>query len=144
MNGVGWNGGKPADREETRSMRRLFGSVGHGLFVGLAVASAMAATVSSGRAASTEENYERFCSACHGKDGSGNGPAAKVLNKHPGDFTDCNAMKAHKREFLLRIIAEGGAAVGRSSQMPGMSKKLSPKEIEELAHYVSTGFCKPR
>jgi mono/diheme cytochrome c family protein len=93
-------------------------------------------------AASPEENYHRLCRSCHGDDGSGNGPAAKVLSKHPGNFTDCEAMKAHDRGFLVKIIAEGGPAVGRSSQMPGSAKKLSAKEIEELADLVAKGFCK--
>jgi mono/diheme cytochrome c family protein len=93
-------------------------------------------------AASVEENYTKHCSPCHGQNGSGNGPAAKVLNKHPGDFTNCDVMRAYKREFLVKIIAEGGTAVGRSSQMPASAKKLSPEEIEGLVDHIATGFCK--
>lgn len=111
------------------------------LLVAVATMTAMG-TCFPARAADVKENYKRLCSMCHGEDGSGNGPAAKVLNKHPGDFTDCEAMKARDREFLVKIISDGGAAVGRSSQMPGRGQKLSPREIEELADYVSTGLCK--
>jgi mono/diheme cytochrome c family protein len=97
---------------------------------------------STATAANPQENYKKLCLTCHGADGSGNGPAAKMLNKHPGNFTNCEAMKAHDRAFVVKIIAEGGPAVGRSSQMPGSSKKLSAEEIDALADYVIKGFCK--
>jgi len=94
-------------------------------------------------AASPAENFHKLCRSCHGEDGSGNGPAAKVLSKNPGNFTDCEAMKAHDKAFLVKIISEGGPAVGRSSQMPGSGKKLSAEEIEQLADYVVKNFCHP-
>jgi len=93
--------------------------------------------------ASPTENYRKLCRSCHGDDGSGAGPAAKVLSKHPGDFTDCRTMQAHDRVFLVKIIADGGPAVGRSSQMPGSAKKLSATDIEALVDLVTKGFCKP-
>jgi mono/diheme cytochrome c family protein len=31
--------------------------------------------------------FESYCSACHGKDATGNGPAAKALVKAPADLT---------------------------------------------------------
>jgi cytochrome c oxidase cbb3-type subunit 3 len=102
---------------------------------------AVGVTHRTASAAPPGENYKKLCGTCHGDDGKGSGPAARVLDKQPGDFTDCQAMKAKKREFLVKIIAEGGRAVGRSAQMPASGKKLSPKEIEELADYVATHFC---
>lgn len=114
----------------------------HCLLIAVVMMSAVGTAWFPAGAADVKENYKKLCSTCHGEDGSGNGPAAKVLNKHPGDFTDCKAMKALDREFLVRIISDGGAAVGRSPQMPGRGQKLSQKEIEELADYVSTGLCK--
>jgi mono/diheme cytochrome c family protein len=95
----------------------------------------------SAPAAEAGDNYDRYCKSCHGADGSGKGPASAMLKTPSGNFADCAAMKALKREFLLKIIAEGGAAVGKSPQMPGLGKKLSPGEIEGLAVYVATHFC---
>ncbi|MFQ5666981.1 MAG: c-type cytochrome [Candidatus Binatia bacterium] len=92
-------------------------------------------------AESAAKNYEQLCRKCHGEDGSGNGPAAGVLDKHPGDFTDCAAMQERSRDFVVKIIAGGGAAVGRSVQMPVTGKKLSPEEVEALADYVMHHFC---
>jgi len=109
----------------------------------LAAALALLAVAGSAATAATpEENYKKLCQTCHGADGSGNGPVAKMLNKHPGSFADCEAMKAHDRAFVVKIIAEGGPGVGRSSQMPGSSKNLSAAEIEALADYVMKAFCK--
>lgn len=93
-------------------------------------------------AAAAAENYQKLCRNCHGDDGSGNGPVAAVLDKPPQNFTDCAAMAAHSREFLRKIITEGGGAVGESPQMPAFGKNLSAEEIEELTGYVATHFCR--
>jgi len=93
------------------------------------------------QAASAGDNYDQLCRKCHGDDGDGTGPAAAVLDKHPGNFTDCEAMKSRTHDFLVNIVTGGGAAVGRSPQMPASGKKLSPEEIDELAKYVASNFC---
>jgi len=92
-------------------------------------------------ASSVANNYHHYCVNCHGEDGSGNGPAAAVLDKSPTSFSDCATMKAQAPEVIAKIISEGGAAVGRSPQMPGHAKRLSPVEIDALAHYVADHFC---
>jgi mono/diheme cytochrome c family protein len=38
-------------------------------------------------ASSGEQMYQAYCSACHGKDGRGTGPAARALNTPPADLT---------------------------------------------------------
>jgi mono/diheme cytochrome c family protein len=92
-------------------------------------------------AAEAGENYDRYCKSCHGADGTGKGPASAILKTPPGNFADCAAMKALEHDFVLKIIAEGGGAVGKSPQMPALGKKLSPEEIKGLADYVTTHFC---
>ena len=37
--------------------------------------------------ASGKEMFETHCAVCHGKDGKGDGPAAKALKKPPADLT---------------------------------------------------------
>ena len=114
------------------------------LFVVVGLVGALNASPFAAAAEPVEKNYKKLCRPCHGDDGSGKGAAAGVLDKHPGDFTDCVAMKALTHDFLVKIISEGGAGVGRSSQMPASAKKLSTEEIGELATYISTHFCKDR
>lgn len=93
------------------------------------------------RAADTEETYQQFCASCHGEDGTGNGPAAFVLEKPPQDFSDCKAMASKSTEYLVKIITEGGAAVGKSVQMPASGKNLSAQQIAELADFIAHNFC---
>jgi mono/diheme cytochrome c family protein len=33
------------------------------------------------------DNFHAYCSPCHGRDGTGNGPVARVLKKPPSDLT---------------------------------------------------------
>lgn len=109
-----------------------------------ALACAAALTVAlaaSALAATPAENYAKKCRKCHGADGTGNGPAAAVLDVHPGNFTDCAKMASHDHAFLVKIITEGGKSVGKSEQMPAHKNKLSPEEIDALATYVATHFC---
>jgi mono/diheme cytochrome c family protein len=37
--------------------------------------------------ASGKEMYVQYCATCHGKDGKGDGPAAKAMKTAPGDLT---------------------------------------------------------
>ncbi len=123
----------------SRSVRRAM-FVG-GLALG-AVQVLVATAVDPAWSASAEENYGNLCRKCHGSDGSGNGPVAAVLSTHPSDFSDCDAVAKLTPEFLTKIIGEGGAAVGRSPQMPAVGKTLTSDEIDALVGYVTSEFCK--
>lgn len=52
--------------------------------------------------------FDSYCSACHGKDGTGNGPAAKALLKAPADLTKINARNGGKfPEVRVKRYIEG-------------------------------------
>ncbi len=76
------------------------------------------------------------CAACHGKDGKGQGPAAKAMKIKTADWTDKAAMEMLKDGFLKEIIGKGGKAVNKSKRMPGYSKKLKPENIQDLVAYI--------
>ncbi len=76
------------------------------------------------------------CAACHGKDGKGQGPAAKAMKIKTADWTDKGAMKMLKDDFLKDIITKGGKAVSKSKRMPAYSKKLKPADVVDLVAYV--------
>ena len=76
------------------------------------------------------------CAACHGKDGKGQGPAAKAMKIKTADWTDKDAMKMLKDDFLKDIITKGGKAVSKSKRMPGYSKKLKPADVGDLVAYI--------
>ncbi|MEE8075546.1 MAG: c-type cytochrome [Candidatus Binatia bacterium] len=76
------------------------------------------------------------CASCHGKDGKGQGPAAKAMKLMASDWTDKAAMEKLTDDFLNEIIANGGKAVNKSNRMPAYSKKLKPAEVTDLVAYV--------
>lgn len=76
------------------------------------------------------------CAACHGKNGKGQGPAAKAMKIKTTDWTDKAAMEMVKDDFLKDIITKGGKAVNKSKRMPGYSKKLKPADVVDLVAYV--------
>jgi mono/diheme cytochrome c family protein len=41
--------------------------------------------------AKPQQMYDSYCAVCHGKDGTGNGPAATALTKAPADLTKISA-----------------------------------------------------
>ena len=56
------------------------------------------------------------CASCHGKDGKGQGPAAKAMKIKTTDWTDKAAMEMVKDDFLKDIINKGGKAVNKSKR----------------------------
>ncbi len=76
------------------------------------------------------------CAACHGKDGKGQGPAAKAMKIKTADWTDKAAMEMLKDDFLKEIIGKGGKAVSKSKRMPAYAKKLKPEDIQDLVAYI--------
>ncbi len=72
------------------------------------------------------------CASCHGKDGKGQGPAAKAMKLKASDWTDKAAIKKMTGDFLKKINAKEGKA----KRMPGYSKKLKPAEVQDLVTYI--------
>ena len=50
------------------------------------------------------EMFRTYCAACHGQDGTGNGPAAEALKKAPANLTELAAKNAG--EFPAQRVAE--------------------------------------
>ncbi len=76
------------------------------------------------------------CASCHGKDGKGQGPAAKAMKIKTADWTDKAVMEMLKDDFLKEIIGKGGKAVSKSKRMPGYSKKLKPADVVDMVAYI--------
>lgn len=70
--------------------------------------------------ASGQEMYVSYCAACHGRDGTGNGPAAAALKVVPTDLT--MLAKKNGGEFpaahVVTILAGAGVAAHGSETMP--------------------------
>jgi len=80
--------------------------------------------------------YKQHCLRCHGEQGKGDGPASKILNPKPHDLSDKPFMAKLSDEDLFKVIAKGGAAVGKAKTMPAYEGKLKEKEINDLVAFV--------
>jgi len=79
--------------------------------------------------------FESRCFVCHGRTGQGNGPAAVGLNPPPADFTKPTWQAGISDADLMRVIKDGGSALGRSPLMPP-NGDLNERQIEALIAFV--------
>ena len=103
-------------------------------------AGATGARIASPRATSTPPDgailYTRWCAACHGFTGRGNGPNAANLPVKPAEHSSKEAMSVRPDDSLYDVIAAGGAAMNRSPRMPGFGATLSAAEIRSLVRHI--------
>ncbi len=85
-----------------------------------------------------EPLYERYCAACHGINGRGNGPAAAALRPQPIDMTEPVWQQGVSDDYLRRIIRDGGTAVGRSPQMAPWGFALDDQGLDDMVAYIRT------
>ncbi|MDA0667726.1 MAG: hypothetical protein O3A95_07000 [Planctomycetota bacterium] len=81
--------------------------------------------------------FDSYCVTCHGKTGKGDGIAAAGLPVKPASFTDAAWQASVTDEHLALVIAEGGAAAGKSPLMvaaPGA--KDNPELLNGLVAIV--------
>lgn len=82
--------------------------------------------------------YARWCAACHGSTGKGDGPNARSLPVMPAAHADAAAMSRRPDDSLYDTIAAGGAIMNRSPRMPAFGETLSPSEIRALVAHIRT------
>jgi mono/diheme cytochrome c family protein len=80
--------------------------------------------------------YARFCTACHGSRGNGDGPNARSLPVPPARHASREAMSARPDDSLYDTIAGGGAIMNRSPRMPAYGTTLSPAQIRALVRHI--------
>lgn len=80
-----------------------------------------------------QQVYQRYCFACHGNDGKGNGVLSKLLPINPTDHTDAGVMDAMDNRMLKKIILHGE---GRDSYMPAWDGILTEAEVDALVSYI--------
>jgi mono/diheme cytochrome c family protein len=83
------------------------------------------------------ELNEKYCSRCHNSESS----AERVSNHDnlsvpPHAFSDGATLNQINSANLLAIISHGGAALGKSPEMPPYSPTLSASDIDALAAYI--------
>ena len=91
-----------------------------------------------GDAAAGAVNYANFCASCHGDEGCGDGPVASTLDPKPAAHCDASVMDPLEDEYLVKVITEGGPAVGKSSMMAPWGGSLSEQDILDVVAYIRT------
>lgn len=81
--------------------------------------------------------FDTFCVTCHGTSGKGDGVAAAGLPVKPASFSDAAWQASVTDEHLALVIAEGGAAAGKSPLMtPAPGAKDNPELLNGLVAIV--------
>ncbi len=76
--------------------------------------------------------YGKHCRSCHGTKGKGDGPMAKNLKTHPGDFGSAEFQKHTDGEIYYMSI------IGRD-EMPNFEKEITdPEERWALVNFIRT------
>lgn len=78
--------------------------------------------------------YMKYCVACHGTGGKGNGPAATGLPSKPADFTDAIHSKFYSDRGRIYIITNGV----KGTPMVGWGSVLSQDEIRDVYLYIKS------
>jgi mono/diheme cytochrome c family protein len=82
--------------------------------------------------------YAKWCAACHGETGRGDGPNAASLPIKPAAHASRDAMAARPDDSLFDTIAAGGAVMNRSPRMPAFGATLAVAEIRALVRHIRT------
>jgi mono/diheme cytochrome c family protein len=82
--------------------------------------------------------YALYCASCHGAGGDGDGPVARALDPQPARHSDGTTMNELSDDYLFRVIAEGGAAVGKSPLMAPWAGTLDEAQIRALVAFIRT------
>lgn len=97
-----------------------------------------AVAVGDGDASRGQPLYVQYCASCHGERGAGDGPLAGTLQPAPSRHNDGGYMNKLSNDHLIKVIAEGGAAVGKSPLMAPWSGTLNPQQVADVARFVRT------
>ena len=97
------------------------------------------ATATTAAAAGSVDAHALFqarCAPCHGPNGKGDGPGAAALNPKPRNYTDTNWQNSVTDEHIKQTILYGGAAVGKSPNMPANPDLEGKPELDGLVKVV--------
>lgn len=90
----------------------------------------------SGDADNGKMYYMQNCTACHGADGTGDGPRAYFIYPRPRNFQHPASKARFNRPELFKAIKKG--VVGR--EMPAWEKVMSDQQIADITEYVFQTF----
>lgn len=83
-----------------------------------------------------ESVYGRYCAACHGELGAGDGPASPGLNPAPKNLAANEDSLSDG--YLFWRISQGGMSEPFNSAMPAWENVISETEIWQVVTYLRT------
>ncbi|HEX7632490.1 MAG TPA: cytochrome c [Lacunisphaera sp.] len=86
------------------------------------------------RATDAQENWDKNCASCHGKDGKGATKAGRMAGVK--DLTDPAYQKDIKDEKALAAIKDGIKDEKGKEKMKAFAEKLTPEEMKALVAHV--------
>ncbi len=86
--------------------------------------------------AHSEKVYKLFCTQCHGVTANGKGINAPHLTIQPKNHSNSKEMGSLTDDGIFLAIRNGGAAVGRSPEMPPFGGALSDDDITGLVRHL--------
>jgi len=88
-------------------------------------------------ASTAKATFNAKCVVCHGSVGAGDGPGAAALSPKPRAFGDAAWQGGVTDEQISKAIIEGGAAVGKSPNMPPNPELADkPEVVKQLVGIV--------
>lgn len=97
---------------------------------------ASVASAEAGDPRKGKETYAKFCTTCHGAVGKGDGPMGAGMNPKPKDLSDKAYNRSLKDDYLVKLIKEGGAALGKSPMMPKFGGTLKESELADVIAFL--------
>jgi mono/diheme cytochrome c family protein len=85
----------------------------------LLAGTALAQGIAKADPAKGKQVYSTYCQTCHGELGDGQGPAGKLLNPPPRNFTKGDFKFGEKDEDLFKTISNGAAMQKAKDGTPG-------------------------
>lgn len=87
--------------------------------------------------------YRRWCSSCHGADGSGVASASTKLDVQPAPLGECRTSTAEPEELWVDMVTHGGEAFGLSLDMPSYGDGATPEQIRAVVRHAKS-LCRER
>ena len=108
-----------------------------GLLVLIMIVGTVQQAIGAGNAEAGGRLYQTRCAPCHGPDGKAATPTAQALTPKPRDHTDGAYMNQLSQEHLVKVIKNGGPAVGKSPIMPP-NPDLNDQQMDDIIAFVRT------
>jgi mono/diheme cytochrome c family protein len=83
--------------------------------------------------------FKTRCVVCHGENADGQSDLARIMRPPPANLRASTLDDVER----ARIVRKGGAAVGRSGNMPIWELELSDEELRAVVAYVGTLKVRP-